>query len=68
MLVCTYSEKYKESLILLSHTVIDPGTVMIHLPDASFTNTAKRKDINTLILIMLSTPAPVYTENVDTYI
>lgn len=39
-LVCTYSEKYKESLILFSHTVINPGTVVIHLPDASFTNTA----------------------------
>lgn len=41
--LCTYSEKNKESLVLFSHTVIDPGTVMIHLPDASFTNTAGRR-------------------------
>lgn len=46
-LVRTHSEKYEESLILFSHTVIDPGTVVIHLPDASFTNTARRKDVNT---------------------
>lgn len=44
VLVCTYSEKYKESLILFSHTVINPGTVVIHLPDASFTNTAGRRE------------------------
>lgn len=40
--LCTYSKKNKESLILFSHTVIDPGTVMIHLPNTSFTNTAGR--------------------------
>lgn len=43
--VCTYSEKYKESLILFSYAVIDPGTVVIHLPDASFTNTAGRREM-----------------------
>lgn len=39
----TYSEQHKESLILLSYTVINPGTVVIHLLDASFTNTAHRR-------------------------
>lgn len=39
----TYSEQHKESLILLSYTVINPGTVVIHLLDASFTNTANRR-------------------------
>lgn len=42
--LCTHSEKYKEPLVFLSHTVIDPGTVMIHLPDTSFTNTAQRRE------------------------
>lgn len=64
--MCTYSEKYKESLILFSHTVINPGTVVIHLPDASFTNTAGRREKmlmhDTLTLIMSSTTAPVYTQ------
>lgn len=44
LLLCTYSEKNEESLILFSHTVVDPRTVMIHLPDASLTNTAGRKE------------------------
>lgn len=41
--MCTYREQHKKSLILLSYTVINPGTVVIHLLDASFTNTAKRR-------------------------
>lgn len=61
--LCTYSEKYKESLILFSHTVIDPGTVVIHLPNTSFTNTAGRREkmlkYDTLALLM--SPA-VYTK------
>lgn len=62
----TYSEKYKESLILFSHTVIDPGTVMIHLPDASFTNTVGRKEKmhNPLTLVMSSATAPNAYTNV----
>lgn len=41
--MCTYSEQHKESLILLPHTVINPGTVVIHLLDTSFTNTANKE-------------------------
>lgn len=44
MLLYTYSEKNKEPLILFAHTVIDPGAVVVHLPDTSFTNTAAQKD------------------------
>lgn len=68
--MCTYSEKYKESLILFSHAVIDPGTVVIHLPDASFTNTAGRREktlmYGTLTLLKSSIKLLLYTQNVLT--
>lgn len=35
-----HSEEDKESLIVLAHTIVDPRTVVIHLPDASLTDTA----------------------------
>ena len=65
--MCTHSEKYKESLILFSHAVIDPGTVVIHLPDASFTNTADRSEEmlmhDTLTLLMSSSILLLFTQN-----
>jgi len=38
----TYSEEDKESLIVLAYTVVDPRTVVIHLSDASLTDTNKQ--------------------------
>lgn len=35
----TYCEKHKVLLVVLSHTVIDPGTVVVHLLYAAFAHT-----------------------------
>lgn len=35
-----HSKEDEESLVGLAHTVVDPWAVMIHLPDASLTDTA----------------------------
>lgn len=39
----THSEQYKKALVSLAHTIIHPGTVVIHLADASLTNAAERR-------------------------
>lgn len=35
-----HSEEDEEALVLLSDTVVDPGTVVVHFADAAFTDTA----------------------------
>lgn len=35
-----HCEKHKVLLVVLSNTVVDPGTVVVHLPYAAFANTA----------------------------
>lgn len=52
----THSEEYKEALIFLAHTIIHPGTVVIHLADAPLTNAAgggihRQKQRDTVIVI-----------------
>lgn len=35
----THSEEHKVLLVVLPDTVVDPGTVVVHLFDAAFTHT-----------------------------
>lgn len=35
-----YREQHKVLLIVLAHTVVHPGTVVVHLPDTSLTHRA----------------------------
>ena len=42
---CTHGEEHEEPLILLSHTVVHPWAVMVHLSNASLANTAKESTL-----------------------
>lgn len=38
------SEEDEEALVLLSDTVVDPGTVVVHFADAAFTDTVDEEN------------------------
>lgn len=40
----TYSEEDEEALVFLSNTVVDPGTVVVHLADAALTDTVEEEE------------------------
>lgn len=42
----TYRKEDKEALVLLANTVVDPGTVMVHLADTAFTDTVEEEQID----------------------
>lgn len=44
----THGEEHKEPLVVLSHAVVDPRTVVIHLPDASLTDTVEEEKQDTV--------------------
>lgn len=39
----THSEEHKVLLVVFSDAVVHPGTVVVHLSDAAFTNTENTK-------------------------
>lgn len=39
----TYGEEDEEALVLLAHTVVDPGTMVVHLTDAALTDAAEEE-------------------------
>lgn len=39
----TYGEEDEEALVLLPHTVVDPGTMVVHLTDAALTDAAEEE-------------------------
>lgn len=39
----THGEEDEEALVLLSDTVVDPGTVVVHLTDAAFTDAVEEE-------------------------
>lgn len=43
IMLYTYCEKHKVLLVVLPDTVVDPWTVVVHLPYASFTHTVNSK-------------------------
>ena len=50
----TYSKQNKEFLVIFSHTVIDPGAVVIHLSNTSLTYTEISDPHSHLLAITIS--------------
>ena len=43
----THSEEYKILLVAFSHTVVHPGAMVVHLPDAALTHADIRERVHT---------------------
>lgn len=41
--MATYGEENKILLVVFTHTVVHPGTVVVHLPDTALTHTAREE-------------------------
>lgn len=46
---CTHGEEHEEPLILLSHTVVHPRAVVVHLSNAPLADTAKESTLFSLV-------------------
>lgn len=62
----TYCEEHKVLLVALPDTVVDPGTVVVHLSYAAFANTVRVKGREREEQDISAAPTPVHKENICT--